>query len=157
MYVYRVSNNGPIGWRPAVQEVQAFLDQSCSKKAEAAYVDESGHLSGSGDGKAAFDGNTGTSWRPQCPEQSGGQCAKNEAWITFSTTEEVQCIIANELGHGSGGGKAWNIGITVELKNCDGTWNIVMQSHIDNSASSETLGIQMDFTIIISIICYNVC
>ena len=103
---------------------------------------------------AAFDGNTGTSWRPQCPEQGGGQCAKNEAWISFSTTEKVQCIIANELGHGSGGGTAWNNGITVELKNCDGSWNIVMQSHIDNSASSETLGIQTDLTIKILIICF---
>ena len=73
MYVYRVSNNGDTGWRPVVQEIQAFLDQGCSKKRRATYIDESGNLSGSGDGKAAFDGNTSTSWRPQWPKQSGGQ------------------------------------------------------------------------------------
>ena len=70
MYVYRVSNNGHTGWLPEVQEIQAFLDQGCSKKSKATYIDE---LSGSGDGRAAFDSNTSTSWRPQCPKQSGGQ------------------------------------------------------------------------------------
>ena len=99
-------------------------------------------------GKAAFDSNTSTSWRPQCPKQSGVQWAENEAWITFSTTEEAQYIIANELGHGSGGGNALNNGITVELKGCDGLRRIVMQPHNNNSASSEMLGITTDLSII---------
>ena len=64
------------------------------------------------------------------------------------TTKEAQYIIANELGHGSGGGNAWNNGITVELKGCDGLRRIVMQPHNNNSASSETLGITTDLSII---------
>ena len=136
--MYRVSNNGETGWRPAVPEIQVFLDQACSKKAIAAYVNDSGHLSGSGDGKAAFDDNKDTSWRPQCYP-----CAINEAWATFSTTEKAQCIIASNLGLGSGGDKTWNNGITVELRNGDGSWKIVMQSRNNNSADSASLGIPL--------------
>ena len=130
--VYRVSNNGLTGWRPCVQEIQAFSDQGCSKKAVVTYLDESGHNCPNNppecDGSAAFDGDTGTQWRPQC-----SPCEKKEAWVSFSTTEDAKCIIAYNLGKGEAGGKSWNNGIIVELQNPDGSWRILIESSHENS------------------------
>ena len=129
VYLYRVSNNGLTGWRPTVNQIQAFSDQGCSDAILAAYVDESGHNNGFGDGSAAFDDNVGTQWRPQCHP-----CTKGEAWLTFSTNDEAKCISATNLGKGSGGGETWNNGIKVELQNPDGSWRVVMESQGENSA-----------------------
>ena len=134
VYLYRVSNNGLTGWRPTVNQIQAFSDQGCSDAILAAYVDESGHNNGFGDGRAAFDDKYGTQWRPQCTP-----CTKGEAWVTFSTNSEAKCISATNLGKatnlGLTGGKYWNNGIKVELQNPDGSWRVVMESQGGNSAA----------------------
>ena len=137
VYVYRVSNNGKTGWRPAVQEIQVFSDRVCSTKTLATYVDVSGSRSGSHDGIAAFDDNIATEWRPQC-----SPCTKNEAWVIFTTNLEAKCINAGNLGRGPGGHGSWNIGIYVELKNLYGSWGMVMESQSENIAK---LGIRSDF------------
>ena len=109
-------------------EVTVFSDQSCTNEIDASYVDESGHNGEHGAGSAAVDGDPNTSWRPQCPK-----CNANEAWVTFSTTKEAQCVKANNLGF-SDGDHEWNGGIMVELQNSDNSWTTVMESDGENSA-----------------------
>ena len=99
-------------------------------KAVATYVGESGHLPGTGDGSAAFDGNYHTIWRPQC-----SNCTKNEAWVIFYTYKDVRCVIASDLGKGFGGDQTWNGGIKVDLQNRnDSSWKMALISDQGNSA-----------------------
>ena len=129
LFRYRVSNNGLTTWRPWVPEVQVFSDQSCVTEIEATYVAESGH-NDNRDGSLAFDGISATHWRPQCHP-----CETNVAWLTFSTTQEAQCVTASNLGRNDGGdGQSWNGGILVELLNDERTWSIAMKSNTGNSA-----------------------
>ena len=92
---------------------------------------ESGHRSAFEDGSTAFDNKGGTYWRPQCKP-----CNKNEAWLTFTTTEKAKCITAKNLGYGSNswGFYGWNNGIVVELRTFNGSWRSVMESNEGNSA-----------------------
>ena len=132
-YIYRVSNNGETGWRPSVTDIKAFSDEGCKNEIVATYVDSSGHNNRGGDGKAAFDDNPSTSWRPNCHP-----CGKFKAWATFSTTAQALCVEAENLGKGSAGGASWNSGILIELQNKDETWGTAMESKSGNVASVST-------------------
>jgi len=130
-YLYRVSNAGYTGWRPAVSEIKVFSDQSCATEIEATHVADSGHLPGYGDGSAALDATSYTRWRPQCP-----QCNPKDAWITFSASTRAKCVEAGNLGEGAGGDKTWNGGILVDLWNSTkNQWVTAMQSDNGNSAT----------------------
>ena len=59
-YLYRVSNKATTPWRPAVEKISVFSDESCTNDIHAVYVAESGHDQGTGDGSAAFDYNSVT-------------------------------------------------------------------------------------------------
>ena len=143
--MYRVSNNGTTNERPAVAEIQVFSDPECSKEIVSTYVGESGYhcwYDSKGvykDGSYAFDKKTDQFWSPNCTS-----CQKNEAWITFLTTENAECVTAENLGYKyydllmSG---AWNHGITVELKMPDGSWKPVLTSQKGNLA--KPLGITL--------------
>ena len=135
-YLYRVSNKAYTSWRPAVEKISVFSDQSCTNEIDAVYVAESGHHQGAGDGSAAFDYNSVTKWRPQCPT-----CNEKVAWLTFSTTMQAACVTASNLGKGSGGAQTtWNGGIVVERQSSDNSWTTDMQSENGNTA---TLGIRL--------------
>ena len=129
MRFYRVSNNGQTTWPPKVKEIKVFSDHGCSNQILASYVKESGNNAGK-DGSKAFDNEFDTFWRPQCKPT----CAKNEAWLILSTTEEAKCIDATNLGKGEGSDKTWNTGIEVELQKDDCSWTTVMQSSSGNIA-----------------------
>ena len=133
--VYRISNNGLTGWRPAISEVRAYSDSECAIEVDATFVDMSGHNSGHGDGSAAFDNTEDTLWRPQCQP-----CGIGEAWLSFAVAEEIECVRASDLGQGAGGSEWWNGGIKVELQNADSTWTTAMESTSGNSASTSLEG-----------------
>ena len=129
-------------WRPNVSTIRAYLDSGCSNEIhDVTYVDQSGSCSescsGSTDGSHAFDEDATTSWRPQC----GPKCNVGEAWVTFFTKTEVQCVSAANLGEGSGGGNPWNGGIKVELQN-ESSWDTIFESSAGNIAHS-LIGISM--------------
>jgi len=146
--VYRVSNNGVTGWHPEVSEILVYADHVCTKPIQATFVEESGHIipkntNGFGDGSAAFDGDETTFWRPQCHYVGGGtgvnRCEANEAWVTFSTKEQVKCVKAHNLGvqrNRIGSGTS-NGGILVELQLRDGTWTTAMESQSGNMAHGQ--------------------
>lgn len=139
-HLYRVSNNGPTSQKQAaVYEIFVFSDQECSNEIIPTYVNESGHSSGLDDkyvysnGSAAFDKNSNTYWRAQCET-----CHKNEAWITFVTTESASCVRAPNLGmlheYSCFGINCYDTGINVELKMDNGLWKSVMASDTGNQA-----------------------
>jgi len=126
--LYRVSNAGYTGWRPAVSEIKVFSDPSCRTEIHATYVEDSGNNPGHGDGSAALDDTRSTMWRPQCHP-----CNPKEAWITFSASIRAECVEADNLGKGSGGGQTWNGGILVEVWNSEkNQWITAMQSDNEN-------------------------
>ena len=127
--------------RPAVQTIRVFSDKWCSKEVFVTYVDQSGHYNGknSGNGAAAFDSSDARPWRPQCGDKVG-YCGIGEAWVTFSTDIEIQCVEAQGLGQGHDGKKGkheWNGGIKVELQD-EGSWKTVLLSKSGNNALSKS-------------------
>ena len=124
--VYRVSNNVYTPWRPTVSTIRAYSDADCAKEITATYIDESG---GSDSGSLAFVYSRGKYWRPHC-----GKCDIGEAWVTFSTETEAQCVLANALGEGAGGSGTWNGGIKVEIQD-RGAWITAFESTSGNKAS----------------------
>jgi len=134
--VYKVSNRDETTWRPNVPYVRVYSDSACTEEVEATFEEHSGSLNGNTDGSKAFDGDAATSWRPQCPSCGaiGCVCTVGEAWVTFSTSDDVKCVQAAGLGQGAGGGRTWNGGIKVEMQNEDGTWSMVMESTYGNEA-----------------------
>jgi len=126
---YKVSNRGETTWRPAVSSVRVYSDSACKREIQAIFNEHSGSNNGN-DGSKAFDDDAATSWRPQCPScgDIGCVCTSGEAWLTFSAWDKVKCVEAVGLGKGSGHGRSWNGGITVESKNPDGSWTMIMES-----------------------------
>ena len=115
--IYRVSNNGYTGWRPKVTTFKAYSDSSCTTETSIEEIDKSGHFDNS------------KNWRPDCQP-----CKIGEAWRSFSTKNDIQCVLANGLGEGAGGGKTWNGGIKLEKKD-KGSWITVFESTSGNKAS----------------------
>ena len=124
--IYRVSNNVYTPWRPTVSTIRAYSDADCAKEITATYIDESG---GSDSGSLAFVYSRGKYWRPHC-----GKCDIGEAWVTFSTETEAQCVLANALGEGGRGSTSWNGGIKVEIQD-RGSWITVFESTSGNKAN----------------------
>ena len=123
-----MSNNGKTQWRPSVPEIQIYSDEICSNDISAIYLDQSGSFSDDTDGSMAMDKSDATKWRPQC----GPSCSIGEAWLTFSTETEIQCVKASNLGE-ENGDQVWNGGIKVEIQD-GGTWTTVLESHSGNNA-----------------------
>ena len=126
--IYRVSNNVYTPWRPTVSTIRAYSDADCAKEITATYIDESGDRDVSG--SLAFVYSSGKYWRPHCRT-----CDIGEAWVTFSTETEAQCVLTDGLGEGKGGGgTSWNGGIKVELQD-KGSWITVLESTSGNKAN----------------------
>ncbi|CAK0839450.1 unnamed protein product [Prorocentrum cordatum] len=115
--VLRIANAGFTGWRPNVAEVKFYSDQLCTKRVTRERLhNSSGWNHAPGQKKytpdLAIDGSEAAQshWRPQC-----SSCQPDEAWIEFAfkPSTVIQCIEANNLGKGSGGGKHWDGGIRV--------------------------------------------
>ena len=128
---YRISNNDYTGWRPNVESVELFSDTACSLRISPAYIDESGN--NDVEGYVCFYSLVTTPWRPQC-----GTCDAGEAWLKFSTSEEVKCVIADNLGEGTAGGQSWNGGILLEIQNDDNSWSTAISSSSGNTAILNT-------------------
>jgi len=133
---YRVSNNDYTGWRPSVVSIELFSDSACTSVISPAYLDESGN--NDVEAYIAFYPLDETAWRPQC-----GTCDAGEAWVKFSTSEEVKCVIADNLGEGTAGGETWNGGILLEVKNDDGSWSTALSSDSGNTATANS-----DYTVL---------
>ena len=118
-------------------EVTVFSDRSCANKIVAKYVEDSGHNDGK-EGSNAFDGDSTTHWRPQC-----GECRTKEAWVTFSTTKEAQCVKAENLGF-INGEHYWNGGISVEIQNSGGTWTTAIESDDGGNSAIVAAGISLN-------------
>ena len=122
--LYRVSNNGYTSWRPTVGTFKAYSDPSCSTEISIEDIDKSGHIL-----EHSFLGYSSKIWRPGCDP-----CEIGEAWRSFSTENDVQCVLANALGKGLGGGGTWNGGIKLEIKD-KGSWITVFESTSGNKAN----------------------
>eukprot|EP00746_Dinoflagellata_sp_MGD_P150022 gnl/MRDRNA2_/MRDRNA2_81972_c0_seq3.p1 gnl/MRDRNA2_/MRDRNA2_81972_c0~~gnl/MRDRNA2_/MRDRNA2_81972_c0_seq3.p1 ORF type:complete len:534 (+),score=72.28 gnl/MRDRNA2_/MRDRNA2_81972_c0_seq3:188-1603(+) len=147
--IYRVSNNGRTGGRPNVVDIFVYSDTSCTVAIPVTWLQESGshqtsHPSScrpgvtktkTNHGLRAFDGEAHTSWLPQCHP-----CEVGVAWVTFSTSEEVKCVQAANLGQGVEGEERWDGGILVETQRSDDSWSTVLLSTSGNAAKSTQRG-----------------
>ena len=107
-----------MSWRPVVGNFEAYSDSSCVTKISIEDIDKSGiFLYGT--------------WIPGCDK---GLCEIGEAWRTFSTESDIQCVMAHGLDNGAGGGGTkWNGGIKLEVKD-KGSWITVFESTSGNKA-----------------------
>ena len=115
--IYRVSNNGYTTWRPTVGKFKAYSDPSCETEMSIEDIDKTG----------MFDNGK---WRPGCH-----LCKIGEAWRSFSTETNVQCVVASGFGKGlGGGGTSWNGGIKLEMKD-KGSWITIFESTSGDKAN----------------------
>ena len=129
---YKVSNAGKTTWRPAIKELKFYSDVACKTQVDilGTNVECSGHNPPSSNacGKAV-DGSAGTSWRPQCQP-----CHKGDARIAVPLPRDtaVKCIVADNLGKGSGGNNNWNTGLIIGRSEDKVTWKEVAVSNSEN-------------------------
>eukprot|EP00662_Eupelagonemidae_sp_cell21_P031156 gene31156-biopygen104383 len=101
---WRVANAGITDWRPEVSELRLYSDEACTSLItglSGATVSNPDVLcSGYGSGTAAssgchlaFDGDTGTTWRPACHPCSAGQ-----AWIGVDAGSPVTDVVDVSFG-----------------------------------------------------------
>jgi hypothetical protein len=107
---WRVSNADYVGYRPAIQELRMFSDTSCSVQVSIPASGITANTNGDGSGTAASlvagyltDGDSATSYRPQCPA-----CNVGAAWLAvdFSVPVNIMCVETDAgLGIGLGIGQ----------------------------------------------------
>ena len=117
-----MTNNGKCSWRPRVQELRVYSDTSCTNPLNVHHVGQSGQRDGF-DGSFAFDNDDETSWRPD----GNAPYPANTIWLSFSTSEEIKCVEADNLGEGTGSDQSWNHGIKVEVQNENGDWDLLFE------------------------------
>jgi len=138
-FVYRLSNNGETTWRPSVAEVHLYSDMACQNTVAGQFISESSHYAISaeqGPGNLAFDDVSTTLWRPGCHP-----CTTGTAWLQFSTTTELMCVSADNLGKGTSG-SGWDVGIKLE-KETSGAWSTVFESTSGNVARYGSTAVEL--------------
>ena len=146
--IYRVLNRGATLWRPWINEIRVYTDPDCTLETNATFVDMSGYLNtiqyGDGAATVAFDNSEDTVWRPQCHS-----CDIEEAWVSFSVSEEIKCVQALDWDDYAKIG-----GIKVEIQNSDNTWTTMMESSHENIVY-EILSLEGKSVYLIHLTCHS--
>lgn len=106
---WEVSNRGSTGWRPSVGSLLAYANADCTDRVEVHHVGDSGSNNNQ-PATLLFDDDDSTRWRPACHP-----CRKGEAYVRFTSSEEIRCVVINNLGEGSTNhdDTTWNGGVNL--------------------------------------------